>query len=221
VGTDDTLPADREGVAGSGVGAELALIAARRYEVLGELARGGGGRILRARDLAFDRVVAIKEPLDPVHGGERLRAEAAILAALQHPSIVPIYDHGTRHDGLPFFAMKLVDGRSLRDAIADAPRLEQRLALIPQMVALAEAVAYAHAQGIIHRDLKPANVLIGRFGETMVIDWGIAKTIGGDQGGGEVDAGTVLLRAAAATTGGALARAGVEERGRRALRARG
>ena len=174
-GVERTAPADHAGVSGSSVAAELALLSARRYEVLGELARGGGGRIVRARDLAFDRVVALKEPLDPVHGGDRLRAEAAILASLQHPSIVPIYDHGTRLDGVPFFAMKLVDGRSLREVIRAARTLEQRLALIPQVVAVAEAVAYAHSQGVIHRDLKPANVLVGAFGETIVIDWGIAK----------------------------------------------
>jgi tetratricopeptide (TPR) repeat protein len=177
---DLTASADQAGISGSNVAAELALVSAHRYEPLGELARGGGGRIVRARDLAFDRIVALKEPLDPVHGGNRLRAEAAILASLQHPSIVPIYDHGTRLDGVPFFAMKLVDGRSLREVIRDAVTLEQRLALIPQVVAVAEAVAYAHSRGVIHRDLKPANVLIGAFGETIVIDWGIAKVYGLD-----------------------------------------
>jgi tetratricopeptide (TPR) repeat protein len=177
-GIELTVTADRAGVAGTEVTAGLALVSARRYEPLGELARGGGGRIVRARDLAFDRIVALKEPLDPVHGAARLRAEAAILASLQHPSIMPIYDCGTHLDGVPFFAMKLVEGRSLREVIHDAPTLEQRLALIPQVVAVAEAVAYAHAQGVIHRDLKPANVLVGAFGETIVIDWGIAKASG-------------------------------------------
>ena len=152
------------------------LAAAHRYQRLGELARGGAGRILRARDLAFDRIVALKEPLDPARGADRLRAEAAILAALQHPSIVPVYDHGTR-DGVPFFAMKLVEGRSLRDVIGDARSFGDRLALLPQVAAVAEAAAYAHARGVIHRDLKPANVVVGQFGETIVIDWGLAKAL--------------------------------------------
>jgi hypothetical protein len=187
--TTATVEGDRDGVEGSIIAADAALLAARRYQVLTEVARGGVGRILRARDLAFNRIVAIKEPLDPARGGAHLRAEAMILALLQHPSIVPVYDSGTREDGVPFFAMKLVEGRSLQDAIGAAASLEQRLALIPQVVAVAEAVAYAHSQAIIHRDLKPANILLGRFGETIVIDWGLAKvldrasiTVAGDGG---------------------------------------
>lgn len=148
-----------------------------RYHKLVELARGGSGRIITARDLVFDRMVAIKEPLEPARDGTRLRAEAEILARLQHPSIVPVYDTGVGSDGVPFFAMKLVEGRSLRDVLHDAPRLEQRLAFIPQLGAVADALAYAHAQGVIHRDIKPGNVLVGRFGETIVIDWGLAKLV--------------------------------------------
>jgi len=176
---DDTAPLSHDGVTGSRTAAAAAVLAARRYEPLDEIARGGAGRIRRARDLAFDRIVAIKEPLDPERGGARLRAEAEILARLQHPSIIPVYDAGVRDDGIPFFAMKLVDGGSLREAIAAAPTLEQRLALIPEVAAVAEAIAYAHAQGVIHRDIKPANVLLGAFGEIMVIDWGLAKRIAG------------------------------------------
>jgi serine/threonine-protein kinase len=168
--------ADRSGV-GSELAQQTATLAARRYHKLAELARGGSGRIVAARDLAFDRSVAIKEPLEPARDGHRLRAEAEILARLQHPSIVPVYDTGVWSDGVPFFAMKLVEGRSLRHMILDAPGLEQRLALIPHLIAVADAIAYAHAQGIIHRDLKPGNVLIGAFGETIVIDWGLAKRV--------------------------------------------
>ncbi|HEU4727781.1 MAG TPA: serine/threonine-protein kinase, partial [Kofleriaceae bacterium] len=156
------------------LGTEAAALASRRYVPLEELARGGAGRVLRARDLVFDRIVALKEPLDASRGAARLRTEASILATLQHPSIVAIHDSGTR-EGVPFFAMKLVEGRSLRDELRDATTLERRLALLPQIVAVAEAMAYAHAQGVIHRDLKPGNVLVGRFGETIVIDWGLAK----------------------------------------------
>jgi eukaryotic-like serine/threonine-protein kinase len=157
--------------------AHAAQLAAGRYHKLSELARGGSGRIMTARDLVFDRLVAIKEPLEAARDGTRLRAEAEILACLQHPSIVPVYDTGLWSDGTPFFAMKLVEGRSLKHAICDAPEPAQRLSLIPHLVAVADAIAYAHAQGVIHRDLKPGNVLVGQFGETVVIDWGLAKRV--------------------------------------------
>ena len=179
---DATLTANLPGAPASELVARWAQLAAGRYEKLGELARGGSGRIVAARDLVFQRAVAIKEPLDPARDGARLRAEAELLAHLQHPSIVPIYDTGAWSDGVPFFAMKLVDGCSLRDALRATPRLEGRLAYIPQLIAVAEAIAYAHAHGVIHRDIKPANVLLGEFGETIVIDWGLAKLIDASTG---------------------------------------
>jgi eukaryotic-like serine/threonine-protein kinase len=180
--------------------------AAHRYRKLTEVARGGSGRIVAARDLVFDRSVAIKEPLDPARDGPRLCAEAEILACLQHPSIVPVYDIGVWADGTPFFAMKLVEGRSLLHAIRDAPALEQRIALIPHLIAVADATAYAHAQGVIHRDLKPGNVLIGPFGETMVIDWGLAKRVRAEAAASEPElaAGPGRARTTVDTTTGAV-----------------
>ncbi|WP_224364028.1 WD40 repeat domain-containing serine/threonine protein kinase [Hyalangium versicolor] len=151
---------------------------AERYELSEEFAHGGIGRILRARDLRLSRPVAIKELLLP-HGDADARfvAEAFITARLQHPAIVPVYDAGRKPSGEPFFAMKLVSGRSLADVIALTKTLEERLALLPHVLAVAEAIAYAHTERIIHRDLKPANVLVGPFGETVVIDWGLAKDL--------------------------------------------
>jgi WD40 repeat protein len=99
------------------------------------------------------------------------------MARLQHPSIVPIYEAARWADGKPFYSMKLVSGRSLKELIADAPMLDQRLALIPHAIAVAEAIAYAHSRRVIHRDIKPANVIVGPFGETVVIDWGLAKDL--------------------------------------------
>jgi tetratricopeptide (TPR) repeat protein len=145
-----------------------------RFE-LGELiASGGMGRIVRAFDRHLGREVAIKEVLGPQHR-ERFEREALITARLQHPAIVPIYEAGTRPDGTAFYAMRLVPGETLYDTIARRTALVDRLALLPHVIAVADALAYAHARGVIHRDLKPHNVLIGEYGETVVIDWGLAK----------------------------------------------
>ncbi len=159
-----------------------------RYHVVRELARGGLGRILEVRDLRIGRVVALKEILHERGGAyARFVREAAITARLEHPAIVPVHDIGRWPSGEPFYSMKLVSGRTLHDVIHDARSLAGRLALLPNVIAVADAIAYAHNQGIIHRDLKPANVLVGAFGETIVIDWGLAKELRGD--GGDADAG--------------------------------
>ncbi|HSD86109.1 MAG TPA: serine/threonine-protein kinase, partial [Kofleriaceae bacterium] len=131
-----------------------------------------------AEDQRLHRRVALKQLLDPA--GEqitRFQREALITARLQHPGIVPVYEAGRWPTGEPFFAMKLVSGRPLDKVIADATRIEDRLAIIPRLAAACDAIAYAHSQRIIHRDLKPGNVLVGDFGETVVIDWGLAKDL--------------------------------------------
>src|SRR5262249_47753552 len=147
-----------------------------RYEVEREIGHGGLGRVLAARDRRLRRLVALKELFG---GAPELRArferEAYVTARLQHPGIVPLYDLDAWETGEPFYAMKLVSGRTLEQVIAGARSLDERLAHLPHMLAACEAVAYAHDEGIVHRDLKPANVLLGRFGETVVIDWGLAK----------------------------------------------
>ncbi len=146
------------------------------YEVGTEVAKGGIGRVVRARDQRLDRPVALKELLVWNEGQEqRFIHEALLTARLQHPAIVPIYEAGRWPDGEPFYAMKLVSGRSLADLIGQRKRLEDRLSLLPHVLTVAQAIAYAHTQRILHRDLKPANVLVGEFGETVVIDWGLAK----------------------------------------------
>jgi serine/threonine protein kinase len=158
----------------------------QRYYVLGEFARGGLGRILEVRDLRLGRTVAVKQMLEE-RGADAVRfvREAMITARLEHPAVVPVHDIGRWPSGEPFYTMKRVSGRSLRDVIAGARTLAGRLALLPNVIAVADAIAYAHSQGIIHRDLKPANVLVGAFGETVVIDWGLAKDLGaaGDDAG--------------------------------------
>ena len=140
------------------------------------LARGGMGRITRARDRRLGRDVAIKEVLAPELRA-RFEREAMITARLQHPAIVPIYEAGSWPDGSAFYTMRLVTGGTLSDALAKATTLEARLALLPHVIALTEALAYAHSRRVVHRDLKPANVLVDEFGETVVIDWGLAKQL--------------------------------------------
>jgi tetratricopeptide (TPR) repeat protein/tRNA A-37 threonylcarbamoyl transferase component Bud32 len=149
-----------------------------RYAVLDEIARGGMGRIYAARDRKLGRTIAIKELLvsDPaLHA--RFAREAQITARLQHPNIVNLLETGAWPTGEPFYVMKLVAGTSLDQAIATRPTLTDRLGLLPNITAVADALAYAHGKRIIHRDLKPANVLVGEFGETVVIDWGLAKDL--------------------------------------------
>jgi len=142
-----------------------------------ELSSGGMGRITKAFDRRLGREIAVKELLDR-DLRSRFEREVLITARLQHPAIVPIYEAGVFPDGSAFYTMRLVPGRTLAQAIDEATTLEARLRLMPHLRAAAEAVAYAHARGVIHRDLKPGNILVGEFGETVVIDWGLAKEVG-------------------------------------------
>jgi serine/threonine protein kinase len=149
-----------------------------RYVVDREIAHGGMGRIYAGRDLRLSREVAVKI-LRQLDGATiaRFEQEIRLAARLQHPGIVTVYDAGFRASGEPFLVMKLVLGRSFDRAIADADSLTDRLALLPHLATVADALAYAHDQGVVHRDLKPQNVILGAFGETVVLDWGLAKSL--------------------------------------------
>ncbi|HEY5949937.1 MAG TPA: serine/threonine-protein kinase, partial [Kofleriaceae bacterium] len=137
--------------------------------------------MVRAHDTELGRDIAIKELLSRSYASElRFFREALITARLEHPSIVPVHEAGRWADGTPFYAMKLVSGRSLKELIANATTSAKRDALLPHVMAVADALAYAHTRNTIHRDLKPANVIVGNFGETVVIDWGLAKVLGED-----------------------------------------
>jgi tetratricopeptide (TPR) repeat protein len=177
---------------------ELPFVDRGNYAVEGEFARGGMGRILSARDRRLGRVVALKElQATGTPDSRRFVREALVTARLQHPAIVPIYEAGRWPDGVPFYAMKLVSGRSLDALIRGAEGgFAGRLALLPHLLAVAEAVAFAHSQRVVHRDLKPANVLVGGFGETVVVDWGLAKDLSTGTGE-EVDAGAEAVAAGA------------------------
>lgn len=161
-----------------------------RYSFIREHAKGGMGRISLVRDSEIGRKVALKELLPEFENSSnddakrdqivrtlksRFLREARVTGQLEHPSIVPVYEVGQRSDGSLYYTMKLVQGRSLHDTIQSAPNWEERIKFLPRIVDLCQAIAYAHNRGIIHRDIKPENVLIGEFGETVVIDWGLAK----------------------------------------------
>ena len=156
----------------------LSTIDPDNYLVGRELAAGGMGRIFEAHDRRLGRPVAIKQLLTR---SPKLRArferEACITARLQHPAIVNVLEAGVWPDGEPFFAMRLVSGESFDKVIKQATTFAERMALLPHAIAATEALAYAHSRHVIHRDLKPANILVGEFGETVVIDWGLAKDL--------------------------------------------
>ncbi|MBP6632137.1 MAG: serine/threonine protein kinase [Kofleriaceae bacterium] len=192
LGAGETLDAAAPG--GSADLSTLPEVPPEHYEPDREVARGGMGRILAARDRRLGRPVAIKELLElGAESGLRFRREALITARLQHPGIIPVYEAGRWPSGEPFFAMKLVTGRPLDKVIGDAKDLPSRLALLPRILAATEAIAYAHSQRVIHRDLKPGNILVGEFGETVVIDWGLAKDLDATDG----DTATPATRAPA------------------------
>ncbi len=151
-------------------------------------ARGGMGRTFVALDRRLGREVAIKQPLgatdvpDPTLRATlraRFEREARLTARLEHPAIVAVHEAGRFAGGDAFYAMRRVAGRSLAELIAARPTLAERLALLPNLTMVAEALAYAHSRGVTHRDVTPANIMLGAFGETVLIDWGLAADAGG------------------------------------------
>jgi serine/threonine protein kinase len=144
-----------------------------RYVAVEEIGRGGMGTVYRATDDLLGREVAVKVPngFGNATVGRRLQVEAAALARLEHPGIVPIHDAGQLADGRLFYVMKLVRGKTLRAHLSELTDVSERLGIFER---ICEPVAFAHARGFVHRDLKPANVMLGTFGEVLVMDWGAA-----------------------------------------------
>ena len=179
-----------------------------RYAIIRSHARGGIGEIFVARDSELKREVALKE-IKPERANDfssraRFLLEAEITAGLEHPGVVPIYGLGTHPDGRPYYAMRFIRGDSLLQAIrrfhedesADRNREERSLALrglLRRFVDVCNAIAYAHSRGILHRDLKPGNVMLGKYGETLVVDWGLAKALGQVDVDHEVDTAGPLV----------------------------
>jgi tRNA A-37 threonylcarbamoyl transferase component Bud32 len=191
-GTDDAPAAGRAGVPPAG----------SRYRVLRPHAKGGLGEVFVAEDTELHREVALKEIQERYahHGPSRGRfvLEAEVTGRLEHPGVVPVYGLGAYADGRPFYAMRFIRGETLKDAIE---RFHQTAAsggrqpagfssldfrqLLSRFVAVCNAIAYAHSRGVLHRDLKPANIMLGKFGETLVVDWGLAKAVGRRDADGE------------------------------------
>jgi serine/threonine protein kinase/WD40 repeat protein len=166
-----------------------------RYEEIRAFASGGMGKIWLMHDSHLGRDIALKQLLpDRLSGATfagpptaelmtipiiaRFLQEARITGQLEHPSIIPVYELGYRADGSLYYTMKFVRGRSMQQALGDAKDIVDRLKLLKHFQDLCYAIAYAHSRGVIHRDIKPLNVMIGEFGETVAIDWGIAKVRG-------------------------------------------
>ena len=158
-------------------GAEAPDLAGTRYRLLERIARGGMGIVYAAEDENLQRRVALKVLDVPGTDGDlanRLLREARVLAALEHPGIVPVHDVGTLADGRVFYTMKFVEGKRLDKFIESVASVPDRLRLF---LRVCDAVAFAHARGVLHRDLKPANIMVGPFGEVLVMDWGLAKIL--------------------------------------------
>ncbi len=174
--------------------ADIAANSDHRFRLLRLHARGGLGAVFVAVDTELNREVALKQILDR-HADDpscrqRFLVEAEITGGLEHPGIVPVYSLGTYDDGRPYYAMRFIKGESLREAIGTLPRPSAH----PRPTAAGDrsscgsscagsldvcnAIEYAHSRGVLHRDIKPGNVIVGRYGETLVVDWGLAKPLG-------------------------------------------
>jgi tetratricopeptide (TPR) repeat protein/tRNA A-37 threonylcarbamoyl transferase component Bud32 len=186
-----------------------------RYRILRPHAKGGLGEVFVAEDTELHREVALKEiqpeHLDDAASRGRFLFEAEVTGRLEHPGVVPVYGLGRYADGRPYYAMRFIHGDNLKEAIrrfheaesSSRDPGERRLALrelLGRFVDVCNAVAYAHSRGVVHRDLKPANIMLGKYGETLVVDWGLAKAVGSRQQteGSEAGAETTLRT----TTGG-------------------
>ncbi|MFB3065566.1 MAG: serine/threonine-protein kinase, partial [Planctomycetota bacterium] len=161
---------------------EIARHQTGRYEVVGEIGSGAVGEVLKAHDVDLGRDVAMKV-LRAEHQGNaelirRFVEEAQVGGQLQHPGIVPVYELGLQADKRPYFAMKLVKGRTMAELLHERKRpADRRRHFLTIFAQVCQTVAYAHSRGVIHRDLKPSNVMVGAFGQVQVVDWGFAKVL--------------------------------------------
>jgi serine/threonine protein kinase len=174
-------------------GAELPDLSGTRYQLMGRIARGGMGVVYAAEDEKLQRRVALKVLEVPGAEGElasRLMREALVLARLEHPGIVPVHDVGTLADGRVFYTMKFVEGQRLDEYLETVESIPDRLRIF---LRVCDPVAFAHARGVLHRDIKPANIMVGSFGEVLVMDWGLAKIVTQAADGALQDADATLF----------------------------
>lgn len=157
------------------VAADAPDLTGTRYLLLGKMGQGGMGGVFRVQDNTLGREVALKviNVADPELSA-RLLQEARVIAKLEHPGIVPVHDAGTLPDGRPYYTMKLIQGKRLDELYKEAGGIAERLRTF---LRICEPVAFAHAHSVLHRDLKPANIMIGPFGELLVMDWGLSKLL--------------------------------------------
>jgi serine/threonine protein kinase len=178
-----------------------------RFQIKDLHAQGGLGEVFIAIDEELDRKVALKQIrprfADDGFARERFELEATITGGLEHPGIVPVYGFGKHGDGRPFYAMRFIHGNSMKDAIIKLHKTEDRNRaelfskfefrnLLEQFNNACHAIAYAHSRGVIHRDIKPSNIMLGNFGETLVVDWGLAKCVGRKDQYADFDASTLM-----------------------------
>ncbi len=186
IGTSDSRSNGKPGLAAVQLTDE-----ASRFHILRPHAKGGLGEVFVAEDKQLHREVALKE-IQARHAGsaesrERFVLEAEITGGLEHPGVVPVYGLGCHSDGRPFYAMRFIKGDSMKEAIrrlhestslSRSSKMLELRKLLGRFIAVCQATAYAHSRGVVHRDLKPSNIMLGKFGETLVVDWGLAKAVG-------------------------------------------
>ena len=197
-----------------------------RYHILRRHAEGGLGVVSIARDNELDREVAYKEIKarhadDPI-SRERFVIEAEVTGKLEHPGIIPVYGLGRDPSGRPYYAMRFIEGESLDEAIkrlrSESSKLDPSACalrfreLVDRFVNVCNALAYAHSRGVIHRDIKPSNVMLGPFGETLVVDWGLAKATGRVEPTLAIGEGRALRTRSSAESGAALRDVGGKRR---------
>ncbi|TWT45645.1 Serine/threonine-protein kinase PrkC [Phycisphaerae bacterium RAS1] len=160
-----------------------------RYRLMERIGEGGMGAVFLTEDTVLQRPVALKVLRDPAFDAdavERMLREARVIARLEHPGIVPVHDLGRLPDGRTYYVMKLVRGRRLDECVADDMPRAERLRIFGR---ICETAAFAHAHGVVHRDLKPQNIMVGPFGEVLVLDWGVAKLLRPSKGARDAEQG--------------------------------
>lgn len=204
------------GSGGDFFGSVLSMVGASdqsRYEILRPHAKGGLGTVSVALDSELGREVALKEIRPSLEDDESARSrfemEAFITGGLEHPGVVPVYGFGRKNNGSPFLAMKFVKGKTLKEAVldyhkdTDASTSEKKIAfrdLLSRFVDCCNTIAYSHNRGVIHRDIKPSNIMMGKFGETLVVDWGLAKKVGREEAHKTPDEATLIINAGPGST---------------------